>query len=281
MLIDVNDTCSFGGVTFGQTDSFGVEMYFLGITGWDATDSTVQAVQKGTGDGGFATPAWLVPRAFTIDGAIVAPDRPALVAAMDRISGAASINPQNLTVSNGGAVRYVIAQRQGAITRTAETDIYIEFTIQFLAVDPRKFAAALGASTGLPSSSGGLTVPFTVPFSINSAVVTGQCALTNPGNALGSVVLRIDGPVTAPQITHVGTGASIIFASSYSLVAGNWLTIDMDDHTILENDQAGRATFVTSRGWSSFEPGPNVWSFAASSFNFAARLTVTATPAWN
>lgn len=280
MLIQVGDTCSFGGVTFGQTDAYGAELYFIGIDGWGAPQSTVQMTQKASGDGGFASPAFLQNRVFTVTGAIVAASRPELVAAVDRATGAASLNAQAVTVTNGGAVRYALAQRQGEITIQETSDISVELTFQFVAADPRKFASTLGTTTGLPAATGGLTVPFTIPFTINSAVVTGQCSLTNPGNAIGSVILRVDGPVAGPVITHVGTGASLVFASSYTLVAGNWLTINMDAHSILENDQADRSAFVTSRGWSGFEPGVNTWTFAAGSYSALSTLSVTAVPAW-
>lgn len=281
MLIQVADTCAFGGVTWGQTDAYGCELYFLNLDGWGAPQSTVTVTQKANGDGGFASPAFLQPRVFTATVAVVAPTRPQLVAAIDRATGAAGLNSQPVTISNGGAVRYALAQRQGEITVKETSDVSVELTFQFVAADPRKFAAALTTSTNLPSSSGGLTVPFTVPFTITSSVVTGQCSLTNPGNATGPVVLRIDGPVTGPTITHVGSGAQLVFAASYTLTAGNWLTIDMDAHTVLENDQADRSTFVTSRGWSGFEPAGNTWTFAASSYSVSSLLTVTATPAWD
>jgi hypothetical protein len=60
---------------------------------------------------------------------------------------------------------------------------------------------------------------------------------------------------------------------------GEWLTINMDTHQVLANDQANRAQYITSAGWSGFDPGVNVWAFSASSYNAASMLTVTATPA--
>lgn len=280
MLIQVGDTVDFGGVTFGQTDPYGVELYFLAIEGWGSPSSTLQMTQKANADGGFASPAFLQARVFTVTVALVASTRPELVAAIDRCVAAGSLNVQPITVTNGGAIRFALAQRQGEVLVKETSDISVELTFQFAASSPRKYAATLTATTGLPSSSGGLTVPFTVPFAINSSVVTGQCSLTNPGNAVGPVTLRIDGPVTGPVITHVGTGATLVFASSYTLLPGNWLTIDMDAHTVLENDQADRATFVTSRGWFGFEPGVNTCTFAAESYSSTAKLTFAGVPSW-
>lgn len=280
MIIDVGDTVAFGGVTIGATDSYGVETYFTALDGWGAPQSTVQATQKAAGDGAFASPAYLQARHVTVSGALVAPSRPALVAAMDRLQAAASINPQPVTVTIGGAVRYIVGQRQGEVTISGETDVYLEFHVTFLAVDPRKFGADIVTSTRLPSGTGGWTFPFTFPLTIASTIVNGICSASSPGSLPGKVKLRIDGPVVGPVVTHVASGQSLILSSSYSLAAGNWLTVDMDAHTILENDQADRAGYVLSRGWSAFDSGINTWAFSAVGYNARALLTVTATPAW-
>lgn len=280
MIINVGDTCSFGGVTLGQTDAYGAEAYFTGLDGWGAPKSTVQITQRAAGDGGFASPAFLQARHFTVMGALIASTRPELEAAFDRLQAAASIGIQPVIVTSGGAVRYALAQREDEIVVTDESDIHRAFTITFVAADPRKFGADVTASTLLPSGSGDWTFPFTLPFSIDSTVISGLCALTNPGSLIGSVKLRIDGPVGGPVVTHIGSGKQLVFASSYVLGSGNWLDIDMDAHTVLENGQAERNGFVTSRGWSGFDPGENVWAFTANAYNPTAKLSVIGTPAW-
>lgn len=280
LTIQVQDTCSFGGFTLGETDSFGVECYLLAVDGWGAPGSTVQAVQRAAADGAFASPAFFTARTFTVTAGLVASGRPALIAAFDRLQAAASINSQTVTISTGGAVRNVAAQRQGEITISAETDVHIECAITFLAVDPRKLGAPIVTSTFLPSGTGGWTFPFTFPLTIASTVNPGTCSITSPGSLNGPVVVRIDGPVSGPVITHVASGAQLVLASSYTLASGAYLTIDMDAHTILENDQADRTSFLTTRGWFQLEPGVNVFAFAAQTYNPSAKLTVTAWPAW-
>lgn len=283
MLLLAGDTCSFGGLTLGATDDYGVEWYFLDLDGWGAPQSTVQAVQKANADGAFATPAFLQARVVTVTGAMLAPDRPTLVAAWDRLQAAAPLATAALTVVHGGADRYVNAQRQGEISMTEMSDVAIQFSIQWLCVDPRKFATdTLTATTGLPSASGGLTIPFTVPFTIASTVVSGTCFLTNPGNANGPVNLHIAGgpvPCAGPSVTHVASGLSVTFASSLVLTSTDYIDVDMDNHTVILNGTASRDGYVTSRGWSPFTPGVNEWAFTSVSGS-GASLTVTATPAW-
>jgi hypothetical protein len=119
-----------------------------------------------------------------------------------------------------------------------------------------------------------------IPFTINAVTVTGQVSLINPGNETGPVRLRIDGPCRGPVVTHVATGAQLIFSSSLVLGYGEWIDVDMEARTVLANGQATRAPWITSRGWSGFTPGENTWSFTAAAFDAAALLTVVATPAW-
>lgn len=125
-----------------------------------------------------------------------------------------------------------------------------------------------------------LTGALTVPFRINAKTVTGQVSLNNPGNESGSVVIRIDGPCAGPVVTHVSTGNALVFSSSLVLRAGEFLIIDMDARTAMANGQSNRAGYITSRGWSAFDPGQNTWAFSAASYNSASQLTVTAVPAW-
>jgi len=183
-----------------------------------------------------------------------------------------------MTVSESGRVRWGTVRRDGDVLITWTDACVFEWSVQFVALDPRKFGVPLTGSTGLPSSSGGLTVPFTVPFAINSTVAYGQVSLTNPGNEVGPVTMRIDGPCTGPVITHAGSGLSLVFAASLTLGVGEFLAIDMEAQSVLAQGQSSRANWITSRGWSGFEPGSNTWAFTAASVT-AALLTVTANPA--
>jgi hypothetical protein len=81
-------------------------------------------------------------------------------------------------------------------------------------------------------------------------------------------------------VTHAGSGKALVFSSSLVLGAGEWIDVDMEAQTVLANGQSSRAGYITSRGWSGFEPGHNTWSFTAIGYDAASKLTVSATPAW-
>lgn len=273
---------TLGTMSLHGTDAFGVRWVVSRdqFSGWDGAASTVSVQQKPRSDGGWGGVATRQPKHPTLGGVVYAPNEAALWDARDRLNEACSLYPTTLTIVEPARSRFMYVQREDEVSFSNLSPTAAAWSIQLLALDPRKFGTALTGSTGLPSSSGGLTVPFTVPFTIASTVVSGQVSLTNPGNTNGPVSLRIDGPVTGPIVTHVGSGRSLVFSSSLVLGAGEFITVDMERHEVLAQGQSSRNGWVTGRGWSQFEPGSNTWSFSALAASPTASLTVTATPAW-
>jgi hypothetical protein len=219
------------------------------MEGLGSTGSSIQVIQKPRQAGAWAGDAFATARHPVLSGMIQAPTQDLLIDARNRLIDAAALSVTSLAVTEGSSSWTMYVRREDEVIFTYITDVSARWSIQFVALDPRKFGTALTGSTLLPMSSGGLTVPFTVPFTIASTVVSGQVSLTNPGNATGSIVLRIDGPCTGPVVTRTGvTGSSLIFASSLVLNAGEWLTVNGDKQTALANDQANRASYITARG---------------------------------
>lgn len=283
MLLET-DQVSFtlGGIPFGQVDEFGVDWSIEQLTGWTgATRSTSELTQKPRQSGAWRSTGFSCARSISASGKIFAPDAESLSDAFDRLNAAipAGVDRQ-FAVTDASGTRWVnVQQSDDVLTNWLMTNIG-SWSIQVEATDWRKFGASLTGVTKLPSTTGGLTVPFTVPFTINATTVTGQVSLTNPGNESGPVVLRIDGPCVGPVVTHQPSGRVLAFSSSLALQAGEFLLIDMDARTVLANGQSNRAGYITSRGWSPFRPGVNTWSFTAAQYNASSKLTVTAVSAW-
>jgi len=269
------------GPVLNTVDEFGTfwRVPPRGFTGWGEPASTLRPVQKPRQSGAWAGKSSNVARTIGVSGTITALTPALLNAAIEQLITAVTNAAFRFTVTESGASRWVAARRQGETIAVKVTALVASFSIQVVSLDSRKFGETLTGSTLLPVTAGGLTVPFTLPVSIASTVVSGQIALFNPGNEVGPVVLRIDGPVGGPQITHSGTGRPLVFASSLALAAGEWLTVDMDKRTAMANDQASRSTYITSREWSGFDPGLNSWGFSATGYDAGAKLTVMATPA--
>ena len=274
--------------TLGTLGLYGVDEFGVKWTidrdrfaGWDdGAASTVAVVRKPRQRGGWAGAAFDAPAHYSIGGLLKAPSPAVMLDARDRLKAAASLDETTLTIVEEGVSRSAKVRREDQVLFKRLTPTVSTWSVQLVAPDPRKLGASLAVSTRLPSTTGGLTVPFTVPLTINAVTVTGQVSLTNPGNISGPVRLRIDGPVQGPVVTHVSSGRSLVFASSVVLGAGEFLTVDMERREVLANGQSSRNGWVTERGWSAFEPGDNVWAFTAVSYDAGAQLTVTATPAW-
>lgn len=269
------------GLTASYDD--GSQIVMSTLDGWGSPASTISPEQKPRANGVWAGDAFLGARPMSMNGTISAPSIEVAEAAKDRLIAAVALSEVPMVVTQGSIVRSLMVRRSGEVivNDIGDDGTLLEWSIQVIATDPRKTAAApLTGTTGLPASSGGLTLPFTLPFTLASTVVSGQVSLTNPGNIAGKVVLRIDGPVTAPVVTHVSSGRSIAFAASLTIAAGGFVLIDMESHQVLEGGTASRNGWVTGRGWSSFQPGDNTWAFSAAVHN-TGTLTVTAMPSWS
>jgi len=269
-----------GGLGLGQVDPVtGVEFTTSVFEGWGGTSSTIDPKQKTRAHGAWAGNAYFTARNMLAGGLMIAPSESALDAAIDRLNDACGLDDTLLTVNEARAPRWCMARRSDVVLAAKQTDTIAKWSIQVVADDPRKFSTPITASTSLPSSSGGLTIPYTIPYSINAVQNSGQVSIFNPGNETGPVVMRLDGPCVGPVITHIGSGLRLTFAASATLGLGEFWDIDMEGQSVLAQGQATRAQFITSRQWSGLEPGNNTFAFTAASYSAGALLTVTGTPA--
>ena len=280
MVIISPSYLDLGGITLTALEASGVQWITETVDGWEGSpSSTLKGVQRPRGHGSWAGNAYFTERSVAAAGRVFAPTAALLSDAIDRLNNAVALDDQVLTVTESGRTRHCVVRRAGDVI-SSTTDLVAAWSIQVVSLDPRKLGATKTASTQLPSTSGGLTVPFTVPFSIDATQVSGQVMLTNSGNTAGPVTARIDGPCVGPVVTHKGAnGGALVFAASLVLGAGEWLDIDYGKRQVLANGQASRNGYITARGWSTFEPGANTWSFTAASYTAGAQLTITATSA--
>lgn len=157
------------------------------------------------------------------------------------------------------------------------------FECRFAAQDPRIYSGALhttGAVT-LPGFSGGRTVPFTVPFSIDATISGGEATLVNAGNEATGLSVRIDGPVTWPRFTITHPDASTeTLQVRVSLADGQWLDIDTRARTVFANGSPA----ATRRGdavgaFPLLKPGTSTLSYRAETTD-TGTLTATWRDAW-
>jgi len=275
-------TVQVGDLLLDGVDDLGVAWAVAdnGVDGWGVTASTVSQTQKPRASGAWSGSKFGKGRAVTVAGMIDAPTPEAAQGALDRLGTAISREEFPLRVTEAASTRWAPVYQTGEIIPKWLNGLQVAWSFQVASDDWRKFGDELAATTGLPSEAGGLAVPLSIPFSVDAVSASGQVSLVNPGNESGPVTLRIDGPCTGPAITHTSTGNALVFASSLVLGAGEFLIVDMEARTVLANGQVSRSGWITSRGWSSFDPGANTWAFTAAQFDPLSRLTVSATPSW-
>lgn len=273
-----------GSLVLMDTDANGVDWITEGVVA-DSPAGTISPQQKQRQRGAWAGDSYSKPRTIVVNGTAIAPTPSLAVAAYDNLVASVPLGDQTFTLTEHGLARSCTVRRDGDVTKKWLNSTTFQWSFQVTDLDGRFLGQTLTGTTGLPSSTGGLVIPsggLVIPsggLTIPAQVSNGQIEMFNPGNETGPVVLRIDGPCSGPQITHVGSQLTLTFGSSLVLGAGEFLIVDMENHLALAQGQASRSGYITSRQWFGFEPGDNTFSFTAVS-GAGALLMVNATQAW-
>lgn len=150
------------------------------------------------------------------------------------------------------------------------------------ALDPLIYADAETVVTdlGLPTFSGGLRVPHTVPFTIPGVATGGTAELTNHGKAPVGLVLRIDGPAPSPVLTLTPDGEDTQRLDlALTVGADQWLDVDTRRRSVLLNGTASRRGDMSGQ-WLTLPPGTSVLSWTCAAYNPDATLAVRFRSAW-
>lgn len=138
---------------------------------------------------------------------------------------------------------------------------YLRAAGELRVLDPYRYAnGEQTGSTGLASTSGGLTYPSTFPLTYGT-VSSGSVICTNTGTAPARLTGRItalSGGLTSPRATLIDTGEVLAF-DGLVLAAGQWLDLDWLDRTVLLNGTASRSSALTRplSSWFTLAPGAN------------------------
>lgn len=140
--------------------------------------------------------------------------------------------------------------------------------------DPRLYGFPKTATISLPNPTSGMTFPATFPLTFGASPPNGA-TLTNGGNTETRPLLVITGPVTNPSIQNATlSGAPTITLSnpnqtSYTVLAGDQLTVDLDSKAITyyvggvsAGNGAPRGSWlVHGSTWWTLQPGGNLVQF--------------------
>lgn len=274
---------TLGAVGLGTVDAQGVAWILQTLEGWDSPDVRSEYTDREGDHGAWASPVYLGARPITLAGTIIAPSRAALESAMDQLRAAAGLSDTVLTVSET-VPKQATVRRSGRPLMQYLTDTKASYSVMVTAADPRRYSAALQSlTTGLPSVTGGLTLPAATPWLLSATTVAGQVQGVNQGDFETRPILTISGPVVAPQIqAQMPDGSVRIMSFSQDLASGDVLVIDTDAHTVLLNGTVSRRRFLTvASGWPVIPAGSATsFLFRSTAYNSTATLTATWRSAW-
>jgi len=265
ILLDVDSGGSFRSVT--------------DLAGWDDTPGVRSGIiVKAQQDGGWDATGVFDARVVTITGAVAeASARDAYTVAQQL----AALRPQqvievvvvNAAIGTLSAmVRVTVGVKPAWIGDTA-----FEYTMTVTAPDPLKYGAPTYGyatlSTSTPGAGKVYPVAYPLDYGIAPGVTPGAVSVANVGTAAYWPRLRILGPVTNPVVTLVESGAWVRYNGS--LLAGQWLDLDMVNRRVLLQGQVSVRQNVSSAGdWLSVPPGGGSVTWSADTADPAALLSV-------
>ena len=282
---------TLNGFPLYGVDDNGCEWHvtFQDVAGlFDGVASTLRTESKAMTDGWYGNLPCLQGRTITIEGHIIGRCTESCINSWNAFKSVLDTGGMLLTARLGDIGRRVRVWQSASAPLVKWDGVNIlRFSVGVTSLSPYLYGLdSVSDSTRLPSSSGGMLFPYhfeEADVSLSSwiwseNVVSGQVALSNVGTAPSPVMIRIDGPVVNPQVSHVGSGHVIAFAMS--LGSGHYVTMNGVTHEILIDGTDPARGHVTRREWSQADPGMNVWGFGASEYSETARMTVSFYPAY-
>jgi hypothetical protein len=273
-----------GAIPLGGVDTAGVSWSLQSLEGWDSPDVRSEYTEREADHGAWASPVYYGARPITLAGTVIAPDRMTLENALEQLRSAAALTDTTLVVYDLATPKQAAVRRSGKPLFAYVTDRIATYSVMVTAADPRRYSTTLlSGSTGLPSVTGGLTLPATTPWTLSATTVAGEVDATNIGTFETRPVLTITGPVVAPVIqAQMPDGSVRILTFTQDLASGDVLVIDTDAHTVILNGSASRRRFLTvPSGWPTIPAGSVVrYLFTSTSYNATATLSVSWRSAW-
>lgn len=292
---DVRDIrLTLNGFPLYGVDTYDCEWHvtFQDVDGlFDGVGSTLQTGEKAMTNGWYGNLPRLKGRVINITGHVIGSCTESCVQSWSAFKSVLDMAGMKLVVELGDIKRQVQVFQSSSAPLVKWNGVNIlKFSVGLTALDPCLYGLDLeSGSTGLPSSNGGMCLPYLfdgnpphggVPSSWGwgETVTSGRIRLTNPGTSSSPTFLRVDGPVWNPQILHVETGH--VMAFSVSLGLGHYATVNGMTHEVLIDGTVPAGRYVSRRQFGNAMPGGNEWRFTADDYSAGARMTVSFYPAY-
>jgi hypothetical protein len=271
-------TVSIGGILLDVNDGTSLRVV-EDLPGWDDAPDVRNGLQpKAQQDGAWDGSGSSEARTVGIAGLVREATTQAAYAVLYQL---AALRPQfvhELVVVNdaigslSAMTRVTVSVKPGWID-----DCSFEYTLTVTAPDPLKYGpptyATATLSTATPGAGKVYPVAYPVDYGIAPGVTPGAVSVANDGTAAYWPRLRILGPVTNPVVTLVESGAWVRYTGS--LLAGQWLDLDMANRRVLLQGQVSVRQLVSSAGdWLAVPPGGGSVTWSADTADPAALLSV-------
>ncbi|MFI5985035.1 hypothetical protein ACIBEA_29740 [Streptomyces sp. NPDC051555] len=274
-------TVTLGARQLSVSDDSGVDWVVTDVKGWGSPGVRAESSQRQSDHGGWPSKVYLDPRPITIEGSIEAPTEADRDAAVEQLIAAVSLDDTTLTVAET-TPKQVTVRRSGEPLILLEGPYGATYSVLVTAYDPRRYSTTLqSASTGLPSTTGGLVLPIVLPITITATTVSGTITLANAGSIGTRPTLTITGPLPSFVIVAARPDGTITQQTyTDALGAGDVLVIDSAARTVTLNGSVSRRRYL-SGSWLEIPPNSSVsLSWTSPSYDPSAMLTGSCRSAW-
>lgn len=282
---------TLNGFPLYGVDDNGCEWHvtFQDVSGlFDGVGSSLETSGKAMTDGWYGNLPRLQGRSITIEGYIIGRCTESCIVSWNAFKSVLDLAGMRLVARLGNIGRQVQVLQSAAapLVKWAGVNM-LKFSLGLTSLSSCLYGLeSVSGDSNLPKTSGGMTFPYGFEDSTGSRsswmwpehIMSGMVALSNGGTASSPVMIRIDGPVVDPQVSHVGSGHVIAFRMS--LGSGHYAIVNGVTHEILIDGTDPARGRVIRREWSQAEPGMNVWGFSASEYSPTARMSVSFYPAY-
>lgn len=246
-------------------------------------------------DGNYESPNLKAARVITLSGLAKAPDAATADAAVDQfnnlLSSGATLQ-QFLVHENSRDLTAMVKLSTGSdLTRTTWRSF--EWQLVLIAPDPRKYGPTVTASTGLPSTSGGIDylTDSGIDYVTNGGIdygtpgTSGLLQLTNMGSAESWPMFTFAGPtdgatLIAPSATNTDTGDRLAYSGTLATSDQLKLTSTPGRRSAILNGVPYRR-FLTAAEWFPVPAGATVSiQFQGTSSSGTSLLTASLAPAY-
>lgn len=270
-----------GSLVFGVRDSEGVDWLIQDVTDWSSTSVHSESADRPWGDGVWLGRQWISAKRFEIRLSLVA-----------RSYDAAFFESRVDAILNELPIRKTMPMVVKRWESVAVTMVRIEESVKVIPVDRRRWDISIQCvapevlryaadwdtgsiawdvyETGLPKKSGGLRVPFRVPFIIKSETVAGELRFIVGGSARPLSQIVITGPVSNPVVRDAVAGWRV--AVNLDIQEGERLVIDPGSRTVELNGASRRGAI--SGGFPVIDVGEHLVTWSADAFSPGARLKI-------